>query len=363
MGEACVKVPHVTPERLPPPFLRRWLAGRPGSGAIPRSDHFDGREFHNLHGALAGRSLADVLRWKFLGGGMVAWPKKMETGFAVPSLPTEIRAGEAVVTFVGHSTFLVQLAGGTNLLTDPIWSERASPVAFAGPRRARRPGLAFETLPPVHIVLVSHNHYDHLDLPTLRRLDERDQPLFLTGLGNRRYLRGKGLRRVEEMDWWQTFPVPDPGPCNLEITFTPAQHWSARSVGKRNRTLWGGFWLRQGGNFQVFFAGDSAYGPHFQTIHDRLGTPDLAFLPIGAYEPRWFMREMHMNPDEAVQAHLTLAARESVGMHFGTFQLTDEGVDQPAEALASSLQVRAIGPESFRVPRFGETFRVHHTST
>ena len=212
--------------------------------------------------------------------------------------------------------------------------------------------MAFDALPPVQIVLVSHGHYDHLDVATLRRLDERFNPLFVTGLGNHAFLRGHGLRQVEELDWWQAHRFPE-----LEVTFTPAQHWSARSASKRNNTLWGGFWLRSG-NLRVYFAGDSGLGRHFTTIRERLGAPDLAFLPIGAYEPRWFMREQHMNPEDAVQAHQTLGARRSVAMHFGTFQLTDEAIDQPAIDLAAALQARQVDPAAFVVPRFGETIRV-----
>ena len=259
------------------------------------------------------------------------------------------------MTFVGHSTFLLQFAGGLNVLTDPIWSDYASPVSFAGPRRVRPPSLAFEALPPIGLVLVSHGHYDHLDLPTLRRLDARFRPLFLTGIGNRDFLRGEGMREVMELDWWQSHRVEA-----MDVTFTPAQHWSKRGAIGRNRTLWGGFWLRaSGAALNVYFAGDSGFGPHFQLIHERLGSPDLALLPIGAYEPRWFMREQHMNADEAVQTHQVLQARRSIGMHFGTFRLTDEGIDQPAEALVASLRVRGVNPPDFHVPLFGETIRVH----
>ena len=318
---------------------------------------FDGREFHNLDGVPAGRSLWDVLRWKFLGGGVVKWPEHPAPDAVPPVLPTGLEPGDIAATFVGHSTFLLQFGGGLNALTDPVWSERASPVAFAGPRRARPPALPFDALPPVGVVLVSHGHYDHLDTATLRRLDERFSPLFVTGLGNRAFLQRRGLRRVEELDWWQSLTVPGEA-GGLEITFTPAQHWSARSAGKRNRTLWGGFWLRLAGSGKkVFFAADSGLGRHFHLIRERFGVPDAAFLPVGAYEPRWFMREQHMNPDDAVQAHLTLGSPRSVGMHFGTFRLTDEGIDQPTQDLAASLAARGVPPEQFVVPRFGETLR------
>ena len=322
----------------------------------PHGDHFDGREFRNLDGVPAGASLADVLRWKFLGGPVPPWPVHPAPDAVAPVLPAAVPPGEMAATFVGHSTFLLQFGGGFNVLTDPVWSDRASPVAFAGPRRARPPALALESLPPISLVLVSHAHYDHLDLPTLRRLEERFSPWFLTGLGNRAFLQKNGLRKVEELDWWQTFTPPVANAEGMAITFTPAQHWSARSFTGRNRALWGGFWLRQAA-LQVYFAADTGFGRHFALIRERLGPPGVAFLPIGAYEPRWFMRLQHMNPDDAVQAHLALAAGTSVGMHFGTFRLTDEAIDAPAEALAASLRTHGVDPARFRVPRFGETLR------
>ena len=181
--------------------------------------------------------------------------------------------------------------------------------------------------------------------------------VFVTGLGRRKFLRGRGLRRVEELDWWQSYPFPGEHGV-LEITYTPAQHWSARSFSKRNRALWGGFWLRMAeGGKTVFFAADSGLGRHFQLIRERLGVPEVAFLPIGAYEPRWFMANQHMNPDDAVRAHATLGAPRSVAMHFGTFRLTDEGIDQPARDLAAALAARGVPPGQFVVPRFGETLR------
>ena len=317
----------------------------------PPSDHFDGREFHNLDGVPAGRSLTDVLRWKFSGGRPAAWPRQPSADSITPVLPTDLGPDETAATFVGHSTFLFQFADGLNVLTDPVWSERVSPVTFAGPRRARPPAIALDALPPVGLVLISHGHYDHLDLATLRRLDARFNPLFLTGLGNHAFLRESGLRQVEELDWWQLHRFR-----GLEITFTPAQHWSARSATKRNTTLWGGFWLRAG-KLNTFFTGDSGLGRHFASIRQRLGAPDFAFLPIGAYEPRWFMRDQHMNPQDAVEAHRALGSRRSVAMHFGTFQLTDESIDQPVIDLAAALQASQVDPTEFIVPRFGETIR------
>jgi len=201
-------------------------------------------------------------------------------------------------------------------------------------------------------VLLSHNHYDHCDLRTLRLLAKRFDPIVVTPVGNARLLRSTGTRRIEELDWWdeaKTAPLP--------ITLTPAQHFSARTPFDRNRALWGGFMLGLSSG-RLFFAGDTAYGPFFRQIRDRLGTIDLALIPIGAYEPRWFMQAVHMNPAEAVQAHVDLESSESIGMHFGTFQLTTEGIDEPLRALDEARRARDIPPERFRTIDFGDSMRL-----
>jgi L-ascorbate metabolism protein UlaG (beta-lactamase superfamily) len=311
------------------------------------SDHFNGRRFFNPSGDSAGRHIGHVLAW-LASRRRARWPRWVDD--PPPAGPPPVPGpGALAATFVNHSTFLLQMAG-TRVLTDPIWSERASPLSWAGPRRVRRPGLAFDDLPEVPVVLVSHNHYDHMDLPTLRRLQAGFRPLFVTPLGNRAYLRARGLGRVEELDWWQSVEAT-PG---LEVTLTPAQHFSARGPFDRNRTLWGGFLLRGGGGV-VYFAADSGYGGHFREIGRRAGAIDLALLPIGAYEPRWFMAPSHVNPAEAVLAFLELAPRLAVAMHFGTFQLTDEALDEPARALGEALARRGVDERHFRVPAFGET--------
>jgi L-ascorbate metabolism protein UlaG (beta-lactamase superfamily) len=260
-----------------------------------------------------------------------------------------VAAGETALTFVNHATFLLQL-DGINILTDPVWSERVSPLTWAGPRRVRRPGIGFDRLPAIDLVLLSHNHYDHLDLATLRRLRQRDDPLILAGLGNRRFLGRYGLPKVEEIDWWQTFRFGD----GLNITMTPALHYSRRGLFDQNVSLWGGFWIESGGQ-KLYFTGDTGWGGHFAQIQQRLGAPGLALLPIGAYEPRWFMGPVHLNPEEAVRAHLALGATRSIGMHFGTFQLTDEPIDEPVRALAESLERYGIPAGAFRVLGQGET--------
>ena len=212
--------------------------------------------------------------------------------------------------------------------------------------------MPFDALPTISTVLVSHNHYDHCDLPTLGRLAARFDPIVVTPVGNGPLVRSAGIRRVEELDWWQEAKVP-----GLPITLTPAQHFSARSPLDRNRALWGGFVLVAGGA-RIFFAGDTAYASFFREVRERLGPIDLALLPIGAYEPRWFMQTVHMNPAEAVQAHLDLEASESVGMHFGTFQMTTEGIDEPLRALEDACRARSIPPSQFRTPGFGESVRL-----
>jgi L-ascorbate metabolism protein UlaG (beta-lactamase superfamily) len=310
------------------------------------SDHFDGRRFHNP-GRFGERSLWQVLKWA-LTRKKQPWPKWVDDP-PQPPPPTRRTGDDVALTFVNHSTFLLQL-GGVNVLTDPIWSERASPVQWAGPRRVRRPGVAFERLPPIDLILLSHTHYDHLDLPTLRRLHERDAPLIVTGLGNRRVLHRRGIPRAEELDWWQSHHFRE----TIRITMTPALHYTRRTLFDHNTSLWGGFWIEFAGR-KLYFAADTAYGEHFKEIRERLGPPDVALLPIGAFEPRWFMGPAHVNPEEAVQAHLDVGAALSVAMHFGTFQLTDEPIDEPVRTLRENLAKRGIDEQRFRVLGFGET--------
>jgi L-ascorbate metabolism protein UlaG (beta-lactamase superfamily) len=310
------------------------------------SDHFDGVRFRNPSGGGPVGLLA-VLRWK-LKGGARGWPDRSERT-SLPGGPVFPRKGNLAVTFLNHSSFLVQSEQG-NFLTDPIFSERASPVSWAGPKRVRPPGIAFRDLPGIDVVLLSHDHYDHMDMPTLERLEERFHPLYVTSLGNRRNLERAGLRRVHELDWWEE---RDLGP-EVRVQATPAQHFSARGLFDRNRTLWCGYLLRIGPR-QIFFAGDTAYAGHFEQIYSRSGAVDLALLPIGAYEPRWLMSGVHMNPQEAVQAHLELHSRASIGMHFGTFQLTDEGIDQPIEDLGRALSAAGVPPHCFETLDFGES--------
>jgi L-ascorbate metabolism protein UlaG (beta-lactamase superfamily) len=308
----------------------------------PRSDHFDGRRFFNPNGA-NGQPFRELPR--LLRTPRTRWPYQVPVE---PQKPPTPGPGEVVVTFIGHAAFLIQSAAG-NVLIDPVYYDRASPFRFAGPRRVRAPGVRFDDLPPISLVLLSHNHYDHCDLGTLRRLDQLFSPRFVTPLGNGRLLDSAGIRQVEELDWWETAKS-----APLPVTVTQAQHFSARGPFDRNRALWGGFLFEIGGQ-RILHAGDSGYGPHFSETATRVGPIDVALVPIGAYEPRWFMKDIHMNPAEAVQAHLDLGARRSIAMHFGTFQLTPEGIDEPVRGLERALTERGLPAEQFRALEVGES--------
>ncbi len=253
-----------------------------------------------------------------------------------------MEGSELRTTLVNHSTVLLQQRG-SNILTDPIWSERASPLSRIGPRRRRRPGVSLEDLPPIAAVLISHNHYDHLDLPTLRRLAARGDSTYIAPAGVGRLLRSQKLGLVHELDWGESFSLAD-----FTIHSVPAMHFSGRGILDRNMTLWCGYVIECQERF-VYFAGDTAFGAHFAEIREKFGSPHLALLPIGAYEPRWFMSPIHMAPDEAVRAHEILAAKTSIAIHQGTFQLSDEGIDTPKKQLIACAQ-----HESFLVLNNGQ---------
>ena len=317
---------------------------------MPLTDHFDGRHFFNP-GQQQARGLGAVLRWS-LTRQRVPWPKHVADP-PYPPPPGSVTPGTVALTFIGHSTFLIRLpmpSGGVfTLLTDPVFSDRCSPVTWAGPRRARAPGLALDALPRIDAVLLSHNHYDHMDLASLRRLHEHFAPAIVTTLGNAAPLASAGIPGAVELDWWGSARLGA-----VEVIATPAHHFSARGVHDRNRTLWAGFMVRLGGA-QVLFAGDSGAGPHWWDIRRRLGPSGVALLPIGAYRPRSIMAPVHMDPAEAVQARADLGAPVAVGMHFGTFQLTDEGIDEPVQDLARARDGAGLLREAFDVLGCGET--------
>lgn len=310
------------------------------------SDHYNGQKFLNPNqsgepGFWKSMKMVAGLRYK-------KWPDSVENN-PVPNLNTTIGSDQVAITFVNHATVLIQLPG-LNILTDPIWSKRASPVSWSGPKRVREPGIDFDSLPRIDLVIISHNHYDHMDVPTLRKLSQRFSPRMLAPLGDKALLNSKSIEKVEEMDWWDATAVnPD-----TSITFTPTRHFSSRGLLDRNKTLWGSYMIESSGCL-IYFAGDSAYSAHFKEILDRFGPTDIALLPIGAYEPRWFMKFFHMNPFEAVQAHADLKARQSIGIHFGTFQLTEEEIDAPVRDLGTALTQANLDPKSFVTLREGVT--------
>jgi len=329
---------------LVPPFLDRiYYRG-------PVSDHFDGAHFFNP-GARESRRL-DPRRYlnRWAQGERAAWPERVPVRPTVP--PRGLAGDDMLVTWIGHSTVLVQTAG-LNILTDPIWSERASPFSFVGPRRVRAPGVRFADLPRIDLVLVSHNHYDHLDLPTLRRLWDRDRPAIVTSLGNDAILRAAGIDAVA-LDWGQIFVRPG----RFEAIAERNHHWGSRWGADRNRALWSAFTVRTAAG-NIFFAGDTGWGGGFWAREAaRHGPFRLAIIPIGAYLPRDVMQESHVDPEEAVRIFATLNPTRALGVHWGTFQLSFEGIDDPPRALAAQLRRRGIAPDRFVTTEAGRTLRM-----
>lgn len=311
----------------------------------PRSDHFNGKSFFNPDHV--NRTWREILRWRRTRQP-APWPAQLSlTPQPPPPVP---RDATVVITWIGHATFLVQTTQG-NFLTDPQFSDRCGPFGLFGPRRVQPPGLTLQALPRIDYVLLSHDHYDHCDLPTLRTLARSHDPLVLTPLANAPLIRRAGLKRIVELDWWQSHALD----AATAVTLTPARHWSNRLSGRRNARLWGGFFVRQQ-HHAWWFAGDTAYDPTlFHAIRERLGPPEIAMIPIGAYEPRWFMAAQHCNPPEAVQIHRDVGARTSLAMHWGTWPLTDEAREEPVMALADARQAAGLPERTFRVLVPGES--------
>jgi L-ascorbate metabolism protein UlaG (beta-lactamase superfamily) len=252
------------------------------------------------------------------------------------------------VTWIGHATTLIQI-DGLNILTDPIWSERCSPFSFVGPKRYTPPGISINHLPNIDIVILSHNHYDHTDLPTLKQLEEKFHPMVLTGLGNKKLLLGEGMHNVKEMDWWEKISFG-----SVTFTFTPTQHFSGRSLFDRDETLWGSFMV-VGKKEKVYFAGDTGYFSHFKDIASRFGSIDIAILPIGATEPRWLMEPVHIGPTQAVMSFLDLKAKFLVPMHYMTFVLSDEPLDSPVPRTKEAMKQSGISESAFVPLKIGES--------
>ncbi len=309
------------------------------------SPHFRDGQFHNP--VASAKSF-----WSFISMRMrttyATWPDWVDASYGKVN-PVRVFDKEVHLTHINHSTVLIQTQG-LNILTDPIYSERCSPISWAGPKRVRQPGIPFEELPPIDVVLISHDHYDHLDLPTIEMLIKRDAPKFYVGLGVGQYF-DKSVQ-VTEMDWWQKENYNS----DLEIHFVPVQHFSGRGLFDRNTTQWGGFVFKTP-HGQVYFGGDTGYADHFQQTQERLGKMNISIIPIGAYEPRDFMAYAHINPKEAVQAHIDLKSKLSLGVHYGTFQLTAENFDDPVIHLKEELKAKNIPESEFITPTFGQVIK------
>lgn len=334
----------------------------------PSKPHHTATGFKNNYAPAISKSTWDVIKWKSHAwwNGLPKAPQQL-TPVVAPNLTLLQAYGTAghttpTVTWIGHASTLVQ-AGGLNVLTDPVFSERASPVQFAGPKRARAPGIALKDLPPIDVVLISHNHNDHLDIDSVVALDQRAKQSghatqFLVPLGVKPWMAKLGITNVVELDWWQSHQIKQ-----VEFHFTPSQHWSARGLTDRSETLWGA-WAVFCPEFHWYFSGDTGYSKDFIDTREHFasrqtmelgGGFDLALIAIGAYEPRWFMEEQHIDPAQSVQIHKDIAAKQSIGIHWGTFELTDEALDQPPKDLALAKQQQGIAEDAFIVLKIGET--------
>ena len=308
----------------------------------PSSDHFDGDVFLNRNPRQ--QAATDIVRW-MLDRDLGPWRDWVDT---LPGPPPPERVDDLRVTFVNHSTTLIQYRG-LNILTDPVWSDRVGPANMVGPVRHRRPGIRLADLPPIDIVIISHNHYDHLDLPTLRTLARLHSPTIYLPLGNKALLDQEEIPGAIDLDWWQN----DSLGAGVSITCVPATHFSGRGLGDRDANLWSGFVI-DGPGGSIYFAGDTGWGPHFEEIRRRFGAVRLALLPIGAYRPRWFMAPIHIDPQDAIRAHGVLGARTSMAIHFGTFLQADDGEFEPVRDIDSLVALAPDPKPRFWVLRHGE---------
>jgi L-ascorbate metabolism protein UlaG (beta-lactamase superfamily) len=311
------------------------------------SDHFDGENFVNP--TSPPNSEPSFLRiFSMLLEKRAKWPKHLENK-GTPKLNEKLGPADIAITFVNHATLLIQMPG-LNILTDPVWSTRTSPFSWIGPSRVRDPGVHFEELPHIDLVLISHNHYDHLDLETLKRLNHKFAPKVLVASGDKELLVSVGIKDVHELDWWEEIQISP----TLKISFVPTQHFSSRGLFDHNKSLWGSYMIQNNGRL-IYFGGDAGYSSHYTEIKRRLGAPDISLLAIGAYEPNWFMKSMHMSPSEAVKAHSDLGSKRSIGIAFGTYQLSAEAVDQPPRDLKEALVKAGISEDRFITLDEGET--------
>ena len=314
--------------------------------------HHTAKGFRNVH-EYEENSFFDFIKWRWQRTWKsIPGPKDYDFPLADndPEF-LETNHTKKTLTWVGHATVLVQIAG-KNILTDPHFSERTSPVQWAGPKRVAPLGLSLEDLPHIDIVVISHDHYDALDEQTIMNLHQRpggEKTTFFVPLGLKNWFKKRGVQGVVKLDWWDRHQTDA-----LEVIAVPVQHWGKRGFFGRNQNLWAG-WVLNADGFRFFFSGDSGYCPHFKDIGKKLGPFDLAAIPIGAYEPRWFMRHHHVTPEEALKIHLDISSNKSVAIHWGTFILTDEPLDEPPARLKKALQEKEMGEDTFMVLKHGET--------
>lgn len=314
----------------------------------PTSDHFDGKRFKNYSGAKA-HGFFQVIKWML---NRKQGPWKALNKVTSTTKPHE-QANAPRITFINHSTLLIQTEG-INLLTDPVYSRRASPFTWVGPKRMREPGIAFEDLPTIHFVLISHNHYDHLDKETVLKLYKQFDPVFITPLGVDKFFNVLGIKSAEALDWGQKRQLN----ADVEVIAVPAQHFSGRGMFDRDATLWNGYILkRKKGN--IYFAGDSGYDQDiFRQIGKEFAPVKLAMIPIGAYKPRWFMAPVHTSPSDAVKAHQDLNAAQTIATHFGTFPLGDDGETEPIEDLKKTVEAEDIPEGRVQVLNEGDVLQL-----
>ncbi len=325
----------------------QWSAGGSVSRDIPISDHYDGKRFFN----------PTLEKQFYIGFGDMQkmvnqkrpkWPKDVKN-VASPQLNEHLNEGDFSLTFVNHASFLIQTPT-MNVLLDPVWSKRASPVGSIGPKRVREPGVHFDSLPKIDLILISHNHYDHLDKYTIKKLNKRFAPQVIVPIGDKKLLHSFGVKDVQELDWWDSVSVSD----DLKVVFTPQQHSSRRGLFDTDKSLWGSYFIKYRER-SIYFGGDGGYSTHFRDIRARLGAPDVAMIGIGAYLPRVLMKPIHTSPADAVKAHLDLNAKQSVAMHFGTFQLAADEFGEPQRELQKAIEKQKLGADDFIVMLEGET--------
>ncbi|MEQ8546634.1 MAG: MBL fold metallo-hydrolase [Cyclobacteriaceae bacterium] len=306
-----------------------------------KSEHFDGKKFFTPNGK-PGKGGKDLFDW-MITRKKGKWTSNYETFQG--SKPQSMVHDDLVVTFINHSTFLIQ-TDSLNILTDPVWSKRVSPFSFLGPKRMRPAGIRLADLPNIDLVLLSHNHYDHLDIQTLKKLNDQFKPLIITSLGVGKYLKKQGITTYKELDWWEKASV------GVEVTAVPAQHFSGRGMFDRDKTLWCGFTMKTSTR-KLYFAGDSGWGKFFKEIGAKEGPFDLSFIPIGAFQPLWFMNPIHISPFEAVDVHRAVKSKLSLAMHFGTFPLADDAQGEAESEFHRAVKKRQLPPNEFLIPEEG----------